>query len=467
VQASLLIVDSIATNRVALKVKLAAAWYDVSVAATGVEALTAISQTRPNLVLINNTLPDMHVAEVSARLKAQLGKDAPPLLALTEAPEAREALLRSGVEDVLPLPVDDMLLLARIRSVLRNHATEAEWRLRDGTSRALGFAEPTQLFARPVEVMCLHAAHEDRVPFLYELSSTQGLSLQAMHVGQAMCDLTATQAASVIILSLSEDAPETVLSILSDLRANPKTRHAAIMVAAPEGRSDLAARALDLGADDATVAPVPTSEIALRVRRLHTRREIQEGLRAMVRNGAEAALRDPLTSLYNRRYALPHMERIAEQSRISGKPFAVMIADLDHFKRINDWYGHKVGDAVLVECARRLQKNMRAGDLVARIGGEEFLVVLPNTNRADARQAALRLCQRISNTSINLPDRNTAVDVTISIGLALSGESDAFMGPMTSVHATPADLLSRADKALYQAKEMGRNRYILERSQAA
>ncbi len=340
-QASLLIVDSIATNRVALKVKLAAAWYEVSVAATGEEALRRISELRPNLVLVNNTLPDMHIAEVSARMKAQLGPHAPPLLAFTEQSDAREPLLRSGVEDVLPLPVDDRLLFARIRSVLRSHASESEWRLRDGTTRALGFAEPAQLFERPVDVMCLHAGHEADVPFLFALAEDPGLSVQAMHIQQAMRDPASTIAASVIILALPDGDGPAALSVLSDLRANPKTRHAAILVAAPDGRVELAAHALDLGADDATIGPVPATEMSLRARRLHARRRINESLRATVKNGAEAAIRDPLTGLYNRRYALPHLERVAEQARLSGRPFAVMIADLDHFKRVNDWYGHR------------------------------------------------------------------------------------------------------------------------------
>lgn len=465
-QASLLIVDSIATNRVALKVKLAAAWYDVNVASTGSEALQRIADLRPNLVLVNNSLPDMHVAEFSARLKAQMGSTAPPLLALTELAETREPLLRSGVEDVLTLPVDDTLLIARIRSVLRAHASEAEWRLRDGTSRALGFAEPVQLFDRPVSVMCLHSDHEAGVDFLFPLSDEPSLAVQAQHVSEAMCNMSAIMAASVVIVTLPQNHPSKILSVVSDLRANPQTRHAAILVAVPAGRDDLAARALDLGADDATIGEVPASEISLRARRLHARREINESLRATVKNGAEAAIRDPLTGLYNRRYALPHLERVAEQSRLSGRSFAVMIADLDHFKKINDWYGHDAGDSVLIECANRLQKNMRSVDLVARIGGEEFLIVLPNTTRAEARQAALRLCQRISEKPVPVPQNVDPINITVSIGLALSADVDDLSNTTQNVRYTPAEMLSRADKALYRAKEMGRNRFMLGKSAA-
>lgn len=463
-QTSLLIVDSIATNRVALKVKLAAAWYDVTTAATGEEALERIGDLMPNLVLLNNALPDMNVAEFSARLKASMGKAMPPLLALSDAPQQRETLLRSGVEDVLPIPVDDQMLLARIRSVLRATAAEAEWRLRDSTSRALGFAEPRQLFDRPVPVCHVHSAADDNGPADRALTQHAGIDVQSLTIGEAMCQPDATAGASVIVIELPRKEPASVLPVVSDLRSHLRTRHKALLVVAPDGRTDLAAQALDLGADDAVAGHLPGSELVLRAQRLHARREINDSLRMMLKNGAEAALRDPLTGLFNRRYALPHLERISEQARISGRPYAVMVADLDHFKRINDWYGHDAGDAVLVECAKRLQQNMRAVDLVARIGGEEFLIVLPGTGRAAARQAALRLCRVIGETPISLPGRAETIDVTVSIGLALSNgiSADAAAGLLPP--EAPDDLISRADRALYRAKEMGRNRFIVERA---
>ena len=465
-QASLLIVDSIATNRVALKVKLQSAWYDVSVAACGEDALKQVAELRPHLILVNNTLSDMHVVELSARLKATLGREAPPLLALSDSDAAREPLLRSGVEDVLLVPVDEQLLLARIRSVLRAHASEAEWRLRDCTTRALGFAEPAQLFLRPVSAIFLHA-ERGNPSLLDELHEERGLSVRSISIDAAMRNLTPAVATSVVILSLPQDHPDGALRVLSDLRANPLTRHTAILVAVPADRVDLAAQALDLGADDAVMGRLPVSEMSLRVRRLHARREIRESLRATVKNGAEAAIRDPLTGLYNRRYALPHLERVAEQSRLSGRPFAVMIADLDHFKRVNDWYGHEAGDSVLIACAQRLQKNIRAVDFVARLGGEEFLLVLPNTSRAEARRAAYRLCQRISEKGIKVPGLDEPVTVTVSIGLALSGDDPGILSPQkTSPREAPNLLIGRADKALYKAKEMGRNRFMLEKSAA-
>lgn len=465
-QASLLIIDSIATNRVSLKVKLAAAWYETSTATSGVDALAVISDTMPNLVLVNDTLADMTIADFAARLKTLAGQAAPPVLALTDHNGVREDLLRAGVEDVLPFPVDDRLLIARIRSVLRDSASESEWQLRDGTTRALGFAEPVQAFDRPIPMIHLRDPGATSGNTLFGLVQEPALKVATMSIDRALRNIDETAAASVVVLDLPAACPERWLSVLSDLRANARTRHKAILVIAPAGRADLAAQALDLGADEATIGCVPLPELALRARRLHRRREINDSLRATVRSGAEAAIRDPLTGLYNRRYALPHLDRVAEQAQASGRPYAVMVADLDHFKQINDVHGHDVGDAVLVECARRLQDNMRAVDLVARIGGEEFLIVMPATGRAAARQTALRICQRISQKPVDLSVHAMSINVTISIGLALSSGVNADAVAGLSPIETPDSLIARADRALYRAKEMGRNRFMLERSAA-
>ena len=243
-QASLLIVDSIATNRVALKVKLSSAWYEVSTASTGADALAAIADTLPNLVIVNSTLPDMTAADFSAKVKTRMGQAAPPILALTEEQEAREELLRAGAEDALPFPVDDRLLFARIRSVLRNSASESEWRLRDGTTRALGFAEPVQGFERAIPVIHLRDPQDRDGNSLFGLIQEPGLKVVTMSIDLALKNLDETAQSSVLVLDLPDTNPERWLSLLSDLRANMRTRHKAILVIAPADRPDLAAQAL-------------------------------------------------------------------------------------------------------------------------------------------------------------------------------------------------------------------------------
>jgi two-component system cell cycle response regulator len=205
-------------------------------------------------------------------------------------------------------------------------------------------------------------------------------------------------------------------------------------------------------------------EMVLRTKALMRRKRIADQLRATVRTGLKAAVSDPLTGLHNRRYAMPHLARVAEHSAATGRSFAVMVADLDHFKRINDLYGHASGDAVLVEAARRLRENLRGVDLLARIGGEEFMIVMPATPFSEARVAASRLCRKISGEGFAIPGASKPIEVTISIGVTMGG-----VGKERGVAMIPEDpnaLLDAADKALYTAKTQGRNQINLIRPAA-
>ncbi len=464
-----LIVDANATGRMALKAKLASALYDVVQATSGAEALHRVQQDAPQIVIASDTLPDMSLAALARAIHRRATDSAPPIIALTQSAGGRLGLLDAGAEDVLPRPAHAGHLIARIRSVLRSHAAAAEWRLRDLTSRALGFAEPATLFDRSTEAVLLGTPGTTLPPNLMTaLAQTPDLHVTQAQVPQALTYLQGTQGPDVVLFALDPGA----LGTLADLRAHPALRRKALLAIAPHGAHDLAAKALDLGADDVALAPAPglfaaqdmAAEITLRVQRLQMRQQMAQSLRTTVRRRAEAALRDPLTGLYNRRYALPHLARIAEQAEQTARPFAVMVADLDHFKRINDTYGHAAGDAVLVECARRLQQNMRAMDLLARIGGEEFLIVTPGTDRRNARQAAARLCEKISGKPFVVPGLEGRLTVTISVGLAVS-HTQADLFDTTADLSEPEQVLQRADRALYEAKRSGRNRFSFERSE--
>ena len=137
-----------------------------------------------------------------------------------------------------------------------------------------------------------------------------------------------------------------------------------------------------------------------------------------------------------------------------------MVADLDHFKGINDRYGHAAGDSVLVQTAERLRNNLRGMDLVARIGGEEFLIVMPGTNLSNAESTAADICSDIGNRGFVVPGTPAPVHVTISIGLSI--------GPMVQ-DGSPLSaeaLMAQADRALYSAKSHGRNQVNLSRPAA-
>ena len=467
-QGKILIVDAISTNRIVLKVKLASAFYEVLQASTADEACVAALRHAPDLVISAMALPDCDAAELCRRLDRNPQTRAIPMMVVGCRPNADSRLeaLEAGVQDVMLKPIDDTLLLARVRSLIRAHNTAAEWQMRDDTSRALGFAEDPADFGPPGRAVIVGADSPTTQSWIQYLKPNLRCSLAYCSPDTALRDLSPERIPDVFILVLEEGDKHSgdVLRLLAAVRATAITRHAGILVIQPKPDPGLGAYALDLGADDLMVDGFEPVEFGLRVKALLRRKRIADRLRATVRTGLKAAVSDPLTGLHNRRYAMPHLARVAEHAAATGRSFAVMVADLDHFKRINDIYGHSSGDAVLVEAARRFRENLRGVDLVARIGGEEFLIVMPATPLSEARVAASRLCRKIGGEGFAVPGTSDPINVTISIGVTMGGVKNLKGRSVCGQDAN--SLLDAADKALYEAKLQGRNQINMHRPAA-
>jgi two-component system cell cycle response regulator len=219
---------------------------------------------------------------------------------------------------------------------------------------------------------------------------------------------------------------------------------------------------LDLGANDVMDAHASINELALRMHRQAHEKRRTDGMRAMLRKRLDAAITDPLTGLYNRRYALPFLQQQIECAQLRGRQFTVMLADLDHFKAVNDRYGHTAGDLVLKHVASELSSALQDHDMIARIGGEEFMIILPHATQEQARDIANTLRRNIRELPIALSDNGAPVNITISIGVTFAPNEDGQPGP-----CTVNSLLEQADKALYRAKSMGRNTVTLDVRSAA
>ncbi len=471
----ILLVDTIATNRILLRVKLMAAQYEVEACATLDEARATLASAPPDLVIADVTAPGEDGIGFCAGLRADPEYSATPIIAtgFFSDPAQRMEALRAGVDDVLDKRVTGALLQARIRSLLRARDAAAELRLREDTQRALGFAEDTEDYATPDRI----AVVSSRVPeggallaALSVLDNTECVLLDPGEVLQpgglgALPDLFVIDGAGG---GAGAPTATDVYRLVAELRSRSETRHAAQLVILPADPGDMAAMVLDLGANDLASTDVCDAELAHRARALLRLKSQQDRLRDTVRNGLQAAVTDPLTGLYNRRYALPHLAKLAERARGNGRCFAVMALDIDHFKVINDSHGHAAGDRVLVEVARRLRDNLRAVDLVARIGGEEFLVAMPDTTAEQAQGAAERLRRIIEDTPFDTVApgptgraRRTEgrIGVTLSIGVAL-GHPDIRLPEEIDV------IVHRADEALYDAKNAGRNTVTVSRNAA-
>jgi two-component system cell cycle response regulator len=241
------------------------------------------------------------------------------------------------------------------------------------------------------------------------------------------------------------------LRLCSQIRSLERTRNLPILVIADIEDRQRVLRGLDLGVNDCLTRPVDRNELLARVRTQLRQKRYADSLREKVQQSIELALFDPLTGLNNRRFMENHLATMIDNARVRRAPLTLMILDIDHFKQVNDTYGHDCGDEVLKGFADRLRGIIRGGDLLCRLGGEEFVIVMPGVNVQAATRIAERARLAIQEEQFVIDATGRAIPVTVSIGLAERGaDSDA------------GSLYRRADQALYRAKAEGRNRVSAE-----
>lgn len=234
--------------------------------------------------------------------------------------------------------------------------------------------------------------------------------------------------------------------VLARLKADDAVRDTPVVfLTSRTGMADVVA-ALHAGAHDYLRKPFEAPELVARVAAAAQVKKLQDELRRRNAELDRLTRVDGLTGLFNRRHLDEELARQYSVAYRNATPIAVLLLDIDHFKKVNDTYGHPAGDAVLQEFGRRLGSQVRAGDVAGRWGGEEFLVVLPGADLP----AALAVAERIRLATSQLPVLvdGTPIPVTVSVGCAL--------GPLDS----PDEQVARADAALYEAKVGGRNRSL-------
>lgn len=459
----ILIVDTVPTNRIVLKVKMLAAQFSVDACGSRKDAEEVIARQKPDLILINLSDPIEDRHGFCRELKENPDTAAIAIISVgvADTARARFAALDAGADDVLPRPINDALLLARMRSLLRVRHARHELMLRDGTSRALGFEEARRNFDATARIALLsrHAISGDALAA--QLNSGLSVPVTQLETDTVLANSVAPVPDLFVIDGTQDnDGGRAVFRLISDLRSRAETRLSTLFVILPHNEPEIAAMVLDLGADDAVSLDISDDEMVLRARALVRQKLLHDKLRDTVRDGLHAAVTDPLTGLYNRRYVEPHLSRMAEQARVSQREFAVMMLDIDHFKSINDRYGHAAGDKVLIEIANRLRENLRAIDLVARIGGEEFMVAMPNTNNEQGHIAADRLRKLISARPFSLGPDKPQLNVTMSVGVAVGG--------LERLNRVQIDTMCNlADEALYAAKSAGRDKVAMSQRLAS
>ncbi len=264
---------------------------------------------------------------------------------------------------------------------------------------------------------------------------------------EAWCELRRDEAPRLAILDWMMPGVDGI-EVCRRIRKRETGPYVYILLVTGRGQKEDILAGLDAGADDYLSKPFDPGELRARLRSGRRIIELQEQLIAAHEQLRVEATHDPLTGLWNRGGILETLHRELARAERGERPMSVTMADVDHFKKINDAYGHLAGDAVLREVGRRMLTAVRPYDAVGRYGGEEFLVISPGCNSAGALNQGERLRAQVNATPIDILEGSLAV--TLSLGVAGEVEGRA-----------PEEILRAADAALYQAKQAGRDRVVM------
>jgi two-component system cell cycle response regulator len=453
--ARVLVVDDISANLKLLEVRLNAEYFEVVTAASGAEALEICERSQCDIVLLDVMMPGMDGFEVARRLKSNPATHHIPIVMVTalDQPSDRVRGLEAGADDFLTKPVNDIALIARVRSLVRLKMVTDELRMRAVTSSEIGVTDNAFEAAQDAGLSARILVVDERKSSIERIEGA--LSLQhTIEVEENPQDaLLRAAEGNFDLLMLSLDFQNfDGLRLVGQVRSLERTRHVPILLVTDPGEDARLLRGLDLGANDYVLRTADKNEMIARVRSQVRRKRYAERLRDNVQYSMEMALTDPLTGLFNRRYMETHVGTLVERSAARGKSLSLLILDIDYFKSINDSFGHDAGDDVLREFAERLKASIRGIDLACRYGGEEFVVVMPDTDLGIATLVAERIRRRIAGEPFPIEQGARSIEVTISIGIA------ARAGPQDNA----SQMLKRADDALYRAKRDGRNRVVAD-----
>ena len=452
--ARILVVDDIPTNVKLLEARLMAEYFQVLTASNGQDALDLCESGQCDIVLLDVMMPGMNGFEVCRRLKSNPITMHIPVVMVNalDQPEDRIQGLEAGADDFLTKPVNDLSLVTRVKSLVRLKMLTDDLRLRasNGDELAMNYSKVMAEVNAPKErpnVIIVDDRSASYEKVVTALSKSHNVTVETDPNDALFSIVEGNYDLAIISLGLENFDS---LRLCSHLRSLERTRLLPLLVVAVQGQEDVVSRAMEIGVNDYIKSPVDMHELLARVKTQMTRKRYNDCLRDSVQQTIEMAVKDSLTGLHNRRYFDMHFPSLFEKSFALNKPVTAMMCDIDKFKSVNDTHGHDVGDLVIAEVANRIRKNVRNVDIACRYGGEEFIVIMPDTDIVYASVVAERIRREVEEHPILAENGSKQVYTTISMGLSsIDHESD-----------TPSALMKRADNALYAAKRAGRNQVI-------
>ena len=448
--ARVLVVDDIPANVKLLEARLSAEYFDVLTAQSGAAALDICERERVDVVLLDVMMPEMDGFETCRRIKADPKTHHIPVVLVTALDQTSDKVrgLQCGADDFLSKPVNEIALVTRVKNLARLKMLTDEMLMRALSGRQAGISEDAALIKALSEERARILIVEDdpraAARLLDWLSPTQ--EPIAVEHPEAALRLLAENEFDLLVVSLTLPDSD-ALRLCSRTRSLDRTRHLPIIILVEPGQEARLLRALDMGINDYVMRPIECNELLARVRTQVKRKRYSDHLRNRLEESIEAAMIDSLTGLHNRRYMESHLATLVQEAQRDNRALSVLLADIDHFKHVNDTYGHDVGDLVLREFSNRFRRNTRGIDLACRFGGEEFIVIMPDTSMSRAYQVGERLRVAIAADAFQIRP-GLGIHLTASVGLAT----------LECPEDTPETVFRRADNALFAAKRRGRNR---------
>jgi two-component system cell cycle response regulator len=447
--ARILVVDDIPANVKLLEARLLAEYFDVLTAENGYECLDIVSKASVDVILLDIMMPGMDGFEVCERLKSNPKTSHIPVVMVTalDQPADRVRGLRAGADDFLTKPVNDMQLMARVKSLVRLKMLSDELRLRAETARTIGMDPSVARDEEVANILLVDGRANSQERIARALKPVADVA--AMNDPQAAIFEAAEGNYDLIIVNSNFEGYDP-LRLCSQIRSLERSRFIPILLVVDAGGEAIVVRALELGVNDYILRPLDPNELVVRCLTQIKRKRFNDRLRDSVNHTIELAVTDALTGLNNRRYLDKHLKLLFDRAAARGRPLSVCITDIDRFKSVNDTYGHDAGDEVLREFAARIRSTVRGADLACRFGGEEFVVVMPDTSPGTAAAVAERLRHAVESQPFVVRQSGASLNITASLGIACS------------VHgaASAEELVRQADRALYEAKHGGRNRVV-------
>jgi two-component system cell cycle response regulator len=452
--ARVLVVDDIQANVKLLDARLSAEYFEVLAAYSGREAIDILARERVDVVLLDVMMPGMDGFEACRRIKTDPKTQHIPVVMVTalDQPSDKVQGLDAGADDFLTKPVDDVALITRVKNLARLKVLNDEMLIRAASTQQMGIGA--------VQAINWTEAGVNGRVLVVDDHPRSGQRVQDALAAAHKVDVEADPQAALLrlndanydcmIVSLAL-ANADGLRLCSQVRSLDRSRHLPLVILVEPGDDARLLRGLDMGVNDYIVRPLDPNEVTARVRTQVARKRHSDHLRSRIERSVEMAITDGLTGLHNRRYMETHLRTLLDNARTSGRPLSVLVADIDFFKRVNDTYGHDAGDVVLKEFAARFRRNTRGIDLACRLGGEEFIIIMPDTDIRRAYQVGERLRACVAAEPFQINSR-TQLRVTASVGLASLERSED----------TAETLFKRADLALYAAKREGRNRVVAD-----